>query len=336
MRVWFNHWFTTAYHLINLIKAGDPGTYTVIGSSTNPNAIYRQVCDEWYLEADSISPEEYIAFCLSFCKEHAVDVFVPRRFLVDVIKHGEEFRKIGVKLLADDSYRTVQMLDDKISTYSFFRQYFPQYVPEVRVAHSMQEFLCAYDELKSRFAQVCYKLAVDEGARSFRVVDEGIEGVGALLYSPGSKITLAAAQKVLEHYDFSIPMLLMPYLRGVEISIDCLATANGNLTIPRYKTTPRFSEVTFHPVLMDVCSKIMDSLQLKMPLNIQFRMEREALYLLEINPRMSGGLQLSCMASGINIPSIAVNQLLGIEKDWHYPEVYTRKVAHLETPICLD
>lgn len=336
MKIWFNHWFTTAYHLINLIKDGDPGAYTVIGSSTNPNAIYRQACEEWYPEADDIGPEEYVDFCLSFCKEHSVDIFAPRRFLVDVVKHGDAFRAIGVKLLADTSCHTVQMLDDKMSTYAFFRQHFPQCVPEVRVAYSLGEFLAAYDELKGRSTRVCYKLAVDEGARSFRVVDEGVEGAGALLYSPGAKITLAAARKVLEQYDFSVPMLLMPYLGGVEISVDCLATSKGNLTIPRYKTNSRFSQVTFDPGLMELCGKIMDALQLKMPLNIQFKMEGEALYLLEINPRMSGGLQLSCMASGINIPNIAVNQLLGIEKDWHYPEVSARKVAHLETPICLD
>ena len=27
MRVWFNHWFSTCYHLIDLIRAGDPGRF---------------------------------------------------------------------------------------------------------------------------------------------------------------------------------------------------------------------------------------------------------------------------------------------------------------------
>lgn len=336
MRIWFNHWFTTAYHLINLIKTGDPGMHTVIGSSKNSDAIYRQACDEWYLEADKIGPDEYVAFCVAFCKEHSVDVFAPRRFLVDVVKHAGEFSKIGVKLLADTSFQTVKMLDDKMSTYAFFKQHFPQFVPEVRAVCSVEEFLAAYEELKESSTRVCYKLAVDEGARSFRVIDEGIETADALLVSPGTKITLAAAQKVLAQYDFSVPLLLMPYLSGTEISVDCLATDQGSLTIPRYKIDHRFSEVTFDRGLMDTCSKIVDSLQIKMPLNIQFKMECGEPYLLEINPRMSGGLQLSCMASGINIPNLAVNQLFGISKHWRYPDVYTRKVAHLESPICLD
>jgi len=86
---------------------------------------------------------------------------------------------------------------------------------------------------------------------------------------------------------------------------------------------------------MNECSQMIDNLKLKMPLNIQFMMNEGKVYLLEINSRMSGGLQLSCKASGINLPSIAINQLLGIERKWEYPDFISQKVAHIETPICL-
>ena len=39
MRIWFNHWFSTAYHLINMIKDGDPDKFYFIGTSTNPVAM---------------------------------------------------------------------------------------------------------------------------------------------------------------------------------------------------------------------------------------------------------------------------------------------------------
>ncbi len=38
--------------------------------------------------------------------------------------------------------------------------------------------------------------------------------------------------------------------------------------------------------------------------------------MLEVNTRMSGGVQMACLGSGINIPNIAVNKLLGIDKHW--------------------
>lgn len=335
MRLWFNHWFSTAYHLINMIKEGDPGKFCVIGSSTNSAAIYKCTCDEWYYEADGLSVDEYIEFCLNFCQEHEIEIFAPRRFLVDIVRNAERFNKIGVKLLADTCVDTIEMLDNKIKTYDYFRQIDPGCIPEVYIANSFDEFVSAYEKMKNHVSRVCYKLVIDEGARSFRVIDDRIERSSALLEKPGAKITWVAAQRVLSQYDFSNPILLMPYLGGVEISSDCLATPSGNLIIPRYKTKKRYSEVIFKKEIMNECSQMIDNLKLKMPLNIQFMMNEGKVYLLEINSRMSGGLQLSCKASGINLPSIAINQLLGIERKWEYPDFISQKVAHIETPICL-
>lgn len=116
-------------------------------------------------------------------------------------------------------------------------------------------------------------------------------------------------------YDFEISILLMPYLSGVEISVDCVATANGNLIIPRYKTSKRYSEIISSKRIISMCDKIVHELNtnndMNMLMNIQFKMENDKPYLLEINPRMSGGLQLSCKAIGINLPHIALNELLG-------------------------
>lgn len=335
MRVWFNHWFSTAYHLINLIRDGNPGQFTVIGSSTNSSAIYQRVCEEWYTEPDDLGADEYAAFCLEFCRKHGIDIFVPRRNMTAVVEHYNDFAALGVKVMADTDASKISLLDDKRKTYEFFKTKGSTCVPEIRIAHSLEEFDAAYQELKKVSTRVCYKLVVDEGVRSFRVVDDRMESPSALLEKPGTKVTLAATRRVLGGYDFSIPILLMPYLSEVEISVDCLATSSGDLIIPRYKTGKRYSEVIFSREVMKLCGEMMDLLGMKMPMNIQFKKEQGKLYLLEINPRMSGGLQLSCKASGINLPSIAINQLLDTEVPWGYPNFERQKVANIETPICL-
>ena len=70
MRVWFNHWFSTAYHLIRLMREGFGSPITVVGSGSSGRAVYRQACDEWYPEED-LPGEAYVAFCLDFCRESA-------------------------------------------------------------------------------------------------------------------------------------------------------------------------------------------------------------------------------------------------------------------------
>lgn len=333
-RVWFNHWFSTAYHLMNMMK--EHTALTLIGSSSNPLAIYSQACDEWYEEKDGMTGENYVSFCLDFCQEHRIDIFVPRRHLVPVVQNAKRFEETGVRLFADTNAELIRILDNKQDTYRYFSECFPSCVPEYHIARSLDEFIAFYNKMQTSDTRVCYKLTIDEGARSFRVIDNRIETNIGLLERPGSKVTFSSAQKILETYDFSVPILMMPYLDGVEISVDCLKTASGNIIIPRYKTNKRYSEVVFNPEIMEMCHKIMNITGLEMPFNIQFKKHNNKPYLLEINPRMSGGLQLSCKATGLNIPDLAISRLLGVDKPWTYPALTSQKVAHIETPICLN
>lgn len=335
MRVWFNHWFSTSYHLINMMKEKEPNRFTFVGTSTNSYAIYKEACDEFYAERHDVGDREYLDFCLEFCKEHHIDIFVPRHNIVQIIQNADEFEKIGVRLLGETNSDIVAILDDKFMTYKHIESILPDRVPDMRIAHNISEFGEFVKDLSKQHKRVCYKLSADEGARSFRVIDDEIENIRNLYNKPGNKITMEAALKTLDGYDFEIPVLVMPYLEDVEISADCLKTKMGNIVIPRYKTGKRYSEVIFDKDLMKECELLMDRLELQMPINIQFKKGGGKLYLLEINTRMSGGLQLSCKASGINIPMIALYKLIGEDAEWRYPGFYSQKVAHIETPICL-
>ena len=335
IRIWFNHWFSTAYHLIRLMGEGGEGRFQFIGSSANPDALYKLACDAFFSEPQGLSEEDYVRWCLAFCEEHGVQVFVPRKNLAAVVEHADDFATRGVSLFAERDAALVRTMEDKLATYELMRTVAPERVPDVAAVYNIEEFEAEYRRLSTRYPRLCYKLSVDEGAQSFRVIAGGNE-LNSLYARPGSKVTLDTALCSLSSYSFAVPVLLMPYLDGVEVSVDCLATADGTIAIPRYKVGSRYSELRFDRKLMDECSLIVERLGFRLPVNIQFRTGADALYLLEINPRMSGGLQLSCVASGINIPSIALRALLGEKSPWHYPAFSTRKVAHLETPVCLS
>ena len=333
MRIWFNHWFSTAYHLINLIRDANPDFY-FIGSNKNDYAVYKITCDEWHREPEKISDADYVDFCLEFCRAHAVDIFVPRRNLTAIAKRLDDFG--GVKVLIGRDAHLMKIFDDKVATYEFIAAGgLGEIVPPYRITKTFDEFNAAYDALKTSANRICYKLTADEGALTFRVIDDSIENISALHNMPNMKVTRAAAQKILSSYDFKIPVLVMPYLSGREISVDCLTTARGNIIVPRFKTNQRYSEIKFDDAIMNVAEKILSLMKFDVPLNIQFRTDAEKLYLLEINPRMSGGLQLSCLGAGINIPDLAISQLLGVNKSWSYPARKFCRVAHIETPIIL-
>ena len=70
---------------------------------------------------------------------------------------------------------------------------------------------------------------------------------------------------------------------------------------------------------------------MEFPCNIQFKLEGDEPYLLEINTRMSGGLQMSCLAAGVNIPNIALNKLLGRDIPWSLRRE-NKLVSYIEMP----
>ena len=99
-RIWLNHWFSTAYNIINLLRENNPD-FWIIGSNENLESPIKSVCDEWYQEP-VLKGEEYIDFCLQFCEEHSVDVFMPRREMIAISKYKDRFSSHGVKVMVDD------------------------------------------------------------------------------------------------------------------------------------------------------------------------------------------------------------------------------------------
>ncbi|MDD5935651.1 MAG: ATP-grasp domain-containing protein [Clostridiales bacterium] len=328
IRVWFNHWFSTAYNIINLLKE-DETEIIVIGSNQRKHSVIQNACDEWY-EEPALDGEEYIHFCLQFCQEHQIDVFIPRRKLVDISKHIEQFKKIGVKVMVDP-YERIQSLNNKELAYQLFQGHPRIKVPEHIIVRSVEEFQKAYDILSKQYEKVCFKLVQDEGGMSFRVIDNSVDIANALNVYPSTKISLKVALQALKERKEFKEIMMMPYLPGYEISVDCLKTVDGIIAVPRKKGPSRDESIEFDEDILQMCYDILEVVPLEYPCNIQFKYLDQIPYFLEVNTRMSGGIQMGCLAAGVNIPNIALNKLLGIQKSWQIDRS-TKRVSYIEIP----
>lgn len=329
-RVWFNHWFSTVYHIIGLMRQA--ADICVIGSNKNEESVMGLACDELYTEPWDISGDEYAEFCLEFCRMHNIDVFAPRRERAAISRRAADFEKIGVKLLMDTDPVMMNILNSKTETYRLFADLIPEAIPEYYEVTDLDGFISAYNNIIKTHDRACFKFADDEGASSFRVIDNRIIGAEGLFKAPGLKVTYDKAIEIFSEYDFEKSIIVMPYLSGTEVSADCLATSEGNIIIPRYKPGGRIYTVKYEPEIMECCEKILARTGLEMPCNIQFIYDNGKPMLLEINTRMSGGVQLSCAAAGVNIPGAALNKLSGKPVDISY-EKTERHVSYIETPV---
>jgi len=311
------------------MKKDPAGQIYVIASNKQMDSVIQNVCDEWYQESLA-DGEEYIQYCIEFCKAHGVDVFVPRRKMVDISRNMERFRKIGVKVMVDD-YAKISLLNDKSAAYALLRECEGLYIPDYAIVNRADEFEEAYQKLHKEYDQVCVKFVKDEGAMSYRRIVEHVNRFERLRMYPGAEIAYDVYLSTIQEAEEFDDLMVMPYLPGREISVDCLKTDRGLIAIPRFKSGARHENIVFDENILNMTRIIMDKVKLEYPCNIQFKLKDDIPYLLEVNTRMSGGLQMACMAEQVNIPNIALNKLLGRETDWAYEPV-EKVVSYIEMP----
>ena len=329
IRIWLNHWFSTAYHIVKLLRDANPDFY-IIGTNEHEYAPYRTVCDAWYQEP-VLEEEAYLQFCLDFCREHQIDVFMPRRGFLNISRHRDAFGRIGVKVLVD-AYALIYPLNCKSVAYQQLSSLEALEIPPYFVVTDAVHFKAAYEELSKEFSSVCFKFEQDEGGKSFRLIDNHRKGYAALFKRQNTRMTFEDAYAALSEKETFPPMIVMPFLPDDEVSVDCLHTADGLIMVPRVKGSTRTERIEFDEKILQMCRRFHERFPLEAPFNIQFKYLDGIPYFLEVNTRMSGGIQLSCVGAGVNIPDIAVNQLLGIRKPWELcqKEMY---VTHVETPV---
>lgn len=331
VRIWLNHWFSTAYHIILLLKQDNPD-FRVIGSNENEYSPIMTVCDEWYREPP-LKDGEYVEFCLQFCREHQIDIFMPRRGALAISKQVRRFAREGVKVMVEE-YPVMQALNHKDQAYALFREKGIGIVPEYRIVRTVGQFKEAYSRLSADYKRVCFKFVRDEGGKSYRLIDNDRTGYKALFRKLTTRMTFDEAVKALSEREEFSPIMMMPYLPDEEVSVDCLRTDEGLIAIPRVKDSTRIEKIRYDRQILDFCRDLHAKIPLEHPCNIQFKYLDGVPYILEVNTRMSGGVQMACAASGINIPSIAANKLLGIRKPWEDRRAECA-VCHVEYPIVL-
>ncbi len=329
VRVWFNHWFSTSYRLIELMKEDREEQIYVIGSNQQADSVIQKVCDEWY-EEPALDGEAYLEYCLDFCKVHKVDVFVPRAKMVDISKNRKRFEQNGTKIMVDD-YSVIHFLSDKAATYDYFRKCEGLHIPDYVIVNTAGQFAEAYAGLRENYSQICIKFVRDEGGMSFRKVTEKVDRFRRLRMYPGTDIAYETLLDILKEKERFDDLMVMPYLPDHEISVDCLDTEKGLIAIPRNKGTARHERVEYPVEILEMVQIIMDKIKLQYPCNIQFKIQDGVPYLLEINTRMSGGLQMSCLAADVNIPNIALNKVLGKQVDWTMDKT-EKTVSYIELP----
>jgi len=337
MKIWFNRWFTTVSHFMEMIRNNeDYRRFTIYGTSPNKDALYLQYCDYAYIEPD-ISGDQYIEFCLDFCQKYQIDIFIPRKENVLIAKRLADFEALGVKVLVCPDAELMEKVDNKAAAYQTFLEGPPIFsLPDYYVVNNVADFKKSYKLLKDKGHEVCFKPVIGEGANGFRIIKEQIDSIKQLLnHGTGRRIPYNYACEILSQEEIFPDLMVLEYLEGREYSIDCIASHEKlYAAIPRMKGDGRVRELVESMELIEMARKFHLAYKLPYIFNIQVKYSKGVPKLLEINPRMSGGMHFSCL-SGINFPYLAIKILLG-EKVGPLKPQFGIRASHLEKEMVLN
>lgn len=318
-RVWFNRAFSSVYTAISLIRKEDQQQRYHLIYSHPAAAPAGQLAHQFELEPTGLKGEDYLAWCLAFCRQHAVDIFVPGKEARLISAERQRFAEAGTRVLVAGSADALQLLHDKARFYAGVEC--PQAPPPEAIAvHTVAEFDAAYATLRARYAKLCIKPSQSIYGLGFAVIDEQRSCAELLIAGVHYHIGLADLRAGLALLPEFRTMLVMEYLEGREYSVDCVGD-NGRLVcaVPRKKpqSSGTAQRIELHGGILDACATLAAAHGLNGCFNVQFRESDGQPRLLEINPRMSGGISMAC-AAGPNLPYIA---LAGFDQGYESIEI---------------
>jgi len=321
--VWFNKSGLSNYAVIESIKAAaDPGEFRFACTHTRSDFAVREVSDIFEIEPAGLGGADYVSYCLDFARRHEVNVFFPDKGVEDIARARDQFEALGIRLMIPTSAEGMEALAHKGRQFALIGEGVVP-IPDYRVVSDLAGFDAAYAALKLRHERVCFKPCESIFGVGFRAITEEGSELQRLFNGNNIDIGLEEARRKLGLQPKFRDLMVMEYLAGPEHSVDCLVH-DGRLVraTSRIKVGDRVQLLEPNTAGIELALRLAEKLGLNGLFNAQFRESNGTTYLLEINPRMSGGMYVT-FHSGISLPYWAIKLALGLAQPSDVPEPQT-------------
>ena len=160
---------------------------------------------------------------------------------------------------------------------------------------------------------LCFKPTVSIFGIGFRIITDETEktGLDRLLSGDVTYISKTELATLMAEKPSFKPLMVMSYLADNERSIDCVAHEGKLVACVIRRKVAQGQVLEDNPLLVSYVRRLVEIFGLDNFFNAQFREKDGKYYLLEINPRMSGGTHYT-FHSGLNLPYLGVMLKLGL------------------------
>lgn len=328
-----------AADIVEALRADDGLGARVVGTDADPGVLNQLVVDAFHpLPLAAEEPDAFLAELRTIVEEEGVDAVLPgsdeealvlargaTRSAAGRPAKGETSERsaatVGGAAVAVAEAKTVELVRDKARLFEHLADAGLDLPPFGRV-DGPDDLEDLADEAGYPDRCLVLKPATGRGARGLVLVDPD---AGAAHVEPrGRDILTGDLASVKEHLDGrSAPWGLvgMEHLEGPAFDVDVVARAGEPLClVPRqrlwddpFSPASQGCRIERHPGVEELARDIVGCLGLDHVVDLDVGLAADGRPgLFEVNPRMSGAVA-AALAGGVNVPAIAVRNLLGME-----------------------
>ena len=322
-----------------------PGEFHLGASHATEHTPLRLSADSFYLEpVDGGAPEAYVEWLLALCRERDFALVWPQSRWSSLLGERDRFTAAGARLILPcPDAETLDELQNKDRANARLADAGVPLPQTLRVTTG-EEFSDALALLGDGGRRACVKPVRSIYGLGFRLIDDDKRSLDRLLANDCFTVGGAEFARLLDTAEGRHPFLAMEYLAGDERSIDCLAR-EGRLLRAVVRRKPanahgRWQLIEENPESRDIARRVIAAFRLDGLINVQTRERicpdgRREQCFLEVNPRMSGGIDMACRA-GLNLPYWLLRSVAGTVAEAAIPwPVAGLRVAKIERAVTL-
>jgi hypothetical protein len=308
-KVWFNRHFSCVAKVIReLRKCEETASFHYVVSHRRRAFSGFETADSWLIEPNDLPSGEYLDWVVRTVEMHAIDCLVPGHEQSLLTQNANRFTDVGCRLFQAAPPEVIANIHHKDWVYKQVANWVP--LPQYASVDNALALQHAVESLEAKVPEVCLKPVLSVYGLGFGRITARKE------FARQFRPTVESWLQKLGNPDKFARQLVMEYLPGHEYSVD-VAARGGSLMAAVIRRKPLIQApqlIVDHPELLRLTAWLVDRFQLNGLINVQFREDRLGNpKLLEINPRASGGIAMSCQAE-INLPAIAYRAFF--EPDW--------------------
>lgn len=328
--IWYNQGYSVVRDAILLVREGAKAASVtdlrILASHQDFQATVLEAADLGFLEPAGLrdgddGDRNYAAWCAEQCRSLGVDLFIVQGGQTAIATHRDLFPDTTRVVLPATAERLAQAHDKGV-----FHQIATQ--AGIPMAWSMTvgnvaDYDAAQQELATRGLPFCIKPREGVfGAGFWRLDSSDYDMLDALMGGDRRRVSASVMREAIVAADRPVRLLAMEYLAGPEWSLDCVCEDGRLVAGVARRKRGRIQELEIDGPIFAMAEQAIATFELSGQINVQFKSadtEGNDPRLLEINPRMSGGMARTRFA-GVNLPWRHVASLLGLPVPVEQPQ----------------